>query len=80
MVLVRVREHHDVDATIPGRQDGVELGEDAVRVGPAVDEHPRAVAALDEDCVALAHVEHDDPVCTSDDVRCGEERHRDDQR
>ncbi len=80
VVLVGVREHDDVEAPIPGRQGGVEFGEDAVWVRAAIDEHPRPVAALHEDCVALAHVKHDDPVCTSDDVRCGEQRHRDDQR
>jgi hypothetical protein len=49
MVLVGVREDDDVDPPVPGWHAGVKLSEDAIRVRPAVDEHPRAVATLHQD-------------------------------
>ena len=61
VVLVRVGEHQDVDATIPRRQSLIERDEEASRVGPAVDEEPAAPTTLDEDPVALADVEDHDP-------------------
>lgn len=73
VVFVRVRQHHDVDAAVPRRHDAVELREDAVGIGPAVDEHAGAVAALDEDRVPLADVEHDEPVRAADGVHRADE-------
>ena len=57
VVLVRVGQHHDVDAAVPRRDPRVELHEEPLGVRPAVDEHPRAPRGLDEDRVALADVE-----------------------
>ena len=61
VVLVRVRQHDDVDPPIPGRDPRVELEQQAVRVRPAVDEHPGAVARLEQDRVPLTDVQHDEP-------------------
>jgi len=60
MVLVRVRQDEDVDATIPGRQAFVECDEEASRVRPAVDDEPSTALALHEDAVALTDVEDRD--------------------
>jgi len=61
MVLVRVREDERVDPVVPGRKALVESDQEATRIGSPVHEHPTAAAAFDEDGVALANVEHDDP-------------------
>lgn len=68
VVFVRVRQDHHVDPPVPRRDHRVELGDDAVGIGAAVDEHASAVAALDQDRVALADVEHDHAVGTADGV------------
>lgn len=60
VVLVRVGQHDQVDAPIPGRQPLVENGQQAVGVGAAIDEHPAAAGTFHEDRVALPHVEHAD--------------------
>jgi hypothetical protein len=60
MVLVGVCQHEGVDPVIPRRKPLVEGDEETPGIGPAVDEHPATVAALDEDGIALADVEHDD--------------------
>ena len=61
MILVRVGQHEEVDPPIPGRDVRVEGDEEAIRIGAAVDEHPRAAVRVDEDRVALPDVEHRDP-------------------
>ena len=61
VVLVRMGQDEDVDPAVPRRQPAIELDEQPVRIGAAVDEHPSAAAALDEDRVALADVEDRDP-------------------
>ena len=61
MVLVRVGQDEDVDPAIPRRQPSVELDEEPIGIGAAVDQHPPAAAALDEDRIALADVEDGDP-------------------
>ena len=58
VVLVRMSHHHNVEAAIPDRDALVEHGQEAVRVGPGVDQHPPAARAFEEDRVALPHVEH----------------------
>jgi len=58
VVLVRVGQDDDVDAAVPGRDPRVQLEEQAVRVGSAVHQHPGAAAALEQDRVPLADVEH----------------------
>jgi hypothetical protein len=61
VVLVRVREHQEVDPAVPWRQPLVEGDEEASRIGSTVHDEPSATAALDEDPVALPDVEDDDP-------------------
>ena len=80
VVLVRVCQHDHVEPPVPGRDDGVELGQHAVGVRPAVDQQPRPITALDEDGVALPHVEHDDAVDARDEIGRGDRRDRHDER
>lgn len=61
VILVRVRQDHEVDAAVPGRKMLVEGDEEPPRVGPAVDEKPTASTPFDEDRVALPDVEDGDP-------------------
>jgi len=61
VVLVRMREHERIDPVVPGGESLVEGDQEAARVGAAVHEHPTAAPAFDEDRVALADIEHDDP-------------------
>jgi hypothetical protein len=61
VVLVRVGQHDEVDAAIPGRELRVEDDEQAVGVRSAVDEHPAPGVALDEDGIALPDVQHGQP-------------------
>ena len=58
MVLVGMGQDDEVDAPVPGWDPGVELREQPVGIGAAVDQHSPARCALDEHRVALAHVEH----------------------
>jgi hypothetical protein len=60
VVLVRVREHEDVDPPVPRRQALVEGDEQSRRVRAAIHDHPTAPIALDQDPVALSDIEHDD--------------------
>ena len=60
VVLVRMRQHQDVDAAIPRRQALVERGQHPARVRAAIDHHAAPTSALDEDPVALPDVHHDD--------------------
>jgi len=61
MVLVGVRQHEDVDPAVPGRQPLVQVLQQPVRVGAAIDDEAPAGAALDEDRVALTDVEDHEP-------------------
>jgi len=60
MVLVRMAEHDDVEAPVPGRDLLVEGTQQALRIRATVDEQPAAAVALDEDRIALADVEDHD--------------------
>ncbi len=60
VVLVRVREHDEVDPAVPGRDLRVQLHEQAVRVRSTVDQQAAAVPALDQDGVALPYVQDDE--------------------
>lgn len=60
MVLVRVGEDDGVDSAVPRRQPLVERDEEAIGVGPTVDEKTAPTAALDEDPITLADVENGD--------------------
>jgi hypothetical protein len=60
VVLVGMRQDHDVDPPIPGRQPLTERNEQPTRVRPTVDEHPATMPAVDEDGVALPDVEDHD--------------------
>jgi len=61
VVLVRVRQDHQVEAPIPRWEALVECLEQSVGIRPAVDDHSSAAIALDEDRVALPDVEHRHP-------------------
>jgi hypothetical protein len=53
-------QDQDVDPPIPGRDPGVELDDQALGIGSAVDQQPAAPVALDQDRVPLADVEDRD--------------------
>ena len=57
VVLVRVGEHEDVEPPVPRRDARVEREQDAIRVRPTVDQHPRAGPGLEQDGIALPDVE-----------------------
>ena len=58
VILVRVRQNEQVDATGEEREVGAQPAEGELRVRPAVDQHRRTARSLDEDRVALADIEH----------------------
>src|SRR5690606_11764299 len=60
VVLVRMGQNEDVDPSVPRREPLVERDEQAVRIGPAVDEQSAAARALDEDRVTLPDVQDDE--------------------
>jgi len=60
VVLVRMGQHDGVDAPVPRRDVLVQRDEQPVGIRAAVDEQPAAPRALDEDRVALTHVEDRD--------------------
>ena len=78
VILVRMCQHDEVDPAVPRRDSRIELGEQPLRVRSAVHEHPAAGAALDEDRVALAHIEHHEAGLTAGGVGEGDGRERDD--
>lgn len=61
VIVVGVGQDDEVEAAVPGRQPSVEGDEQAVGIGTAIDEQPPAACALDEDRVALSHVEDREP-------------------
>jgi hypothetical protein len=60
MVLVRVCEDHEVDAPVPRGYMPVEHGQQPVGVRTPVEQQAPTSRALDEDGVALAHIERRD--------------------
>jgi hypothetical protein len=58
VILVRVGEDHQVDSTIPRRNVRIELDEQPIRVGPAVNQQTAPAVALDQDRVPLPDIEH----------------------
>ena len=64
VVLVRVGQHDEVDAPVPGRQLRIEDDEQPIGIRSAVDEHPAAGVTLDEDGVALSDIEDGHPQAT----------------
>jgi hypothetical protein len=60
VILVGVAQDQDIDPPVPRGNPGIELEDQAIRVRAAVDQHPAAAVALDEDGVALPHVEDGD--------------------
>ena len=58
VILVRVRQDEQVDATREEGEVGAQPPEGELRVRPTVDQHRGAARSLDEDRVALADVEH----------------------
>ena len=57
VVLVRMGQHQQVHAPVPRRQARVEERQQAVGIRPPVDQQAGAAVALDEDRVALAHIQ-----------------------
>jgi hypothetical protein len=60
VILVRVAQDEDIDPAVPGRNPGVELEDQAIGIGSAVDQHSPAPIAIDQDRVALADIENGD--------------------
>ncbi len=77
VVLVRVRQDDEVDASVPDRDALVQATYEEVGVGAAVHEHARPTGGLHEDGVALAHVEDGDAHLPGWPVR---HAHHDDDR
>lgn len=59
VILVRVGQQDDVDASAIERQELSQAAQDEVGIRAAVDQQRPTVAALDQDGVSLPHVEHD---------------------
>jgi hypothetical protein len=78
VVLVRVGQHDQVQPSIPRRHPSVEGGEQPVRVGAGVDQHPAAARTVEQQGVALPDIQHRDPQATVG-PRCGDEHHQDQQ-
>jgi hypothetical protein len=60
VVLVRMRQHQQVDASHEERQVRADAAQRQLRIRPAVDEHRRSARRLDQDGVALADIERGD--------------------
>jgi hypothetical protein len=58
VVLVRMAEHHHVDAPREERQAPAEPPQGQLGIRPAIDQHRGAAGRLDQDRVALPDVEH----------------------
>ena len=78
VVLVRMRQDHDVEPAVPRRHPRVQLEQQPLRVRSTVHEHPGPVPRLEEDRVALADVQHHDPGRAARDVADGDGRDGDD--
>ncbi len=61
VVLVGMAQDHGVDSPVPRRQSPVEGDQQSPGIWPTVHQEPAPEAALDEDRVTLADVEHHDP-------------------
>ncbi len=61
VVFVRMRQDDRVDAAIPRRQPTIEGDQQPGRIRSTIHEQPAAVRTLDQDRVALTHVQHGDP-------------------
>jgi hypothetical protein len=61
VVFVRMAEDDDVDAAIPRRDPTIQGDQQAVGIGPAVDQQTPSARSLDQDRIALADVEDRDP-------------------
>ena len=57
VILVRVRQHHDVEPPVPRRDARVQRQQDPIGVGATVDQHPGAGPRLEQDRVALPDVQ-----------------------
>jgi hypothetical protein len=76
VILVRVAEDKDVDATVPGRQSLVQRDQEARRIRTAIDQQPAATTAFHEDPVALPDVQ-DDHACEAVGTMHEDERQSD---
>jgi hypothetical protein len=61
VVLVRVGEDDDIDAPVPGRDAPIELDEQTIGIGPAIDEQPSPRPTFDQDGVTLSDVQDGHP-------------------
>ena len=61
VVLVRMGQDDGIDPAVPWRDAPVEVDEQPVRVGTAIDQQATAAGTLDEDRVSLADVHDRDP-------------------
>jgi hypothetical protein len=80
VILVGMGQHDNVDPPVPGRHLLVESDEEPVRIRPAVDEHPCATAAFDQDRVALAHIKHHEACRSPRDIGHRQRGQRDGNR
>jgi hypothetical protein len=61
VVLVRVRQDHRVEPPVPRRDPPIELDQQSIGIGAAIDQKATTARPLDQDGVALADVEDRDP-------------------
>ncbi len=60
VILVGMAQDQHIDPAVPGRNPGIELKDQAIRIRPTVDEQPSATIAFDQDRITLADVEDRD--------------------
>lgn len=81
MVLMGVRQDDHIDPAVPRRDPPIELDEQPIRIRSAVDQHSTTARPLDEDRVALSHVQdrHPDDAAGPGDRHGTGHRHRHDE-
>jgi len=80
VILVRMGQHDQVDPPVPGRQSRVQDDEQPIRVRSAIHEHAAPGVALDEDGVALTHVQDRHPQAPVGPGGCGKDAADDHER
>ncbi len=60
MILVRVREQHDIDPSVPERHHLAQAAQRELRIGSAIDQHAGAARRGQQDGIALPDVEGHD--------------------
>ena len=81
VILVRVGQDDRVESPVPRRDPPIELDQETIGIGPAVDEQPAAARPLDQDGVALTDIEDRDPsgACRARQDDGAGDRHRHDE-